>query len=109
MAFLWWAVAFFVLAIIAAALGFGEIGGLTIDIAKWLVIIFVVLAIIALILSPGASGDAQPADNGSVETPPVSEHGGIDRYVDEEAGVVCYGYYNNGISCLPINQTRLGG
>ena len=48
--FLWWAVAFFVLAIIAAALGFGGIAGLTMDIAKWLVIIFVVLALVALIL-----------------------------------------------------------
>lgn len=48
--FLWWAVAFFVLAIIAAALGFGGVAGLSMDIAKWLVIIFVVLALVALIL-----------------------------------------------------------
>ena len=48
--FLWWAVAFFVIAILAAALGFGGVAGLSMDIAKWLVIIFVVLAIIALIL-----------------------------------------------------------
>lgn len=48
--FLYWALGFFVLAIIAAALGFGGVAGLSMDIAKWLVVIFVVLAIIALIL-----------------------------------------------------------
>ena len=48
--FLWWAVGFFVLAIVAAALGFGGVAGLSMNVAKWLVIIFVVLAIIALVL-----------------------------------------------------------
>ena len=48
--FLWWAVGFFVLAIVAAALGFGGVAGVSMDVAKWLVIIFVVLAIIALVL-----------------------------------------------------------
>lgn len=47
---LWWAVVFFVLAIVAAVLGFGEVAGLTMDIAKWLVIIFLVLAVVALVL-----------------------------------------------------------
>lgn len=48
--FLWWAVAFFVLAIVAAAMGFGGVAGVSMGIAKWLVILFVVLAVIALIL-----------------------------------------------------------
>ena len=30
----------------------------------------------------------------------------VVRFTDEEAGVVCWLYYY-GISCLPINQTRL--
>ena len=48
--FLWWAVGFVVLAIVAAALGFGGVAGLSMDIAKWLVLIFVVLALVALVL-----------------------------------------------------------
>lgn len=28
------------------------------------------------------------------------------RYIDQDAGVVCY-VYGNGISCLPISQTDL--
>jgi uncharacterized membrane protein YtjA (UPF0391 family) len=48
--FLWLAIVFFVLAIVAAALGAGGVAGLSMDIAKWLVIIFVVLAVISLLL-----------------------------------------------------------
>ncbi|WP_458206720.1 DUF1328 family protein [Haladaptatus sp. NG-SE-30] len=44
------AVAFFVLAILAGALGAGGVAGLSMDIAKWLVIIFVVLAVVSLVL-----------------------------------------------------------
>jgi uncharacterized membrane protein YtjA (UPF0391 family) len=44
------AIAFFVLALIAAVLGARGVAGLSMDIAKWLVIIFVILAIISLIL-----------------------------------------------------------
>ncbi|NHN57583.1 DUF1328 family protein [Halorussus rarus] len=44
------AIGFFVLAIIAAALGAGGIAGLSMDIAKWLVIAFLVLAAISLVL-----------------------------------------------------------
>ena len=43
------AIAFFILAIIAAIFGARGIAGLTMSIAKWLVIIFIVLAIISLI------------------------------------------------------------
>ena len=50
MAILELAIAFFVLAIIAAALGAGGIAGLSMDIAKWLVIAFLVLAVISLVL-----------------------------------------------------------
>lgn len=34
-------------------------------------------------------------------------HGVVDRFVDDEAGVVCYLYYSQGIHCLPLTQTRL--
>lgn len=48
--FLAWALGFFVLAIIAAALGMGGVAGLSMDVAKILVAIFLVLAVVALIL-----------------------------------------------------------
>ncbi|WP_368409383.1 DUF1328 family protein [Halorussus gelatinilyticus] len=44
------AIAFAVLAIIAAALGAGGVAGLSMDIAKWLVIVFLVLAVVSLVL-----------------------------------------------------------
>ena len=48
--FLWWAVAFLVLAVLAGLLGFGGVAGLSMDIAKWLVVIFLVLAVVAFVL-----------------------------------------------------------
>lgn len=35
----------------------------------------------------------------------------IERFEDTDAGVVCWVYhdsYKGGLSCLPINQTKLG-
>ena len=48
--FLYWGVAFLVLALVAAALGSRGIAGVSMEIARILILIFVVLAIIALIL-----------------------------------------------------------
>jgi len=48
--FLSLAIVFFVLAILAAALGARGVAGMSMAIAKWLIIIFVVLAIVSLIL-----------------------------------------------------------
>lgn len=48
--FLSLAIAFFVLALLAALVGARGVAGISMAIAKWFVIIFVVLAIIALIL-----------------------------------------------------------
>lgn len=31
----------------------------------------------------------------------------ILRYVDREAGVVCYTYQGRGLSCLPLGSTKL--
>lgn len=50
MAVLELAIAFFVIALIAALLGARGIAGLTMGIAKWLVIIFVVLAVVSMLL-----------------------------------------------------------
>lgn len=44
------AILFFILAIVAGALGAGGIAGLSMTIAKWLILAFLVLAIISLVL-----------------------------------------------------------
>lgn len=44
------AILFFVLAIIAAAVGASGVAGISMSVAKWFVIIFVVLAIISAVL-----------------------------------------------------------
>ncbi|ELY37913.1 DUF1328 family protein [Natronorubrum tibetense] len=44
------ALLFFVIAIIAGALGAGGVAGMSMSIAKWLVLIFLVLAIVSLLL-----------------------------------------------------------
>lgn len=44
------AILFFILAIVAGALGAGGIAGMSMTIAKWLVLAFIVLAIISLVL-----------------------------------------------------------
>lgn len=44
------ALLFFVIAIIAGALGASGVAGFTMAIAKWLVIIFVILALVSLVL-----------------------------------------------------------
>ena len=44
------ALLFFVIAIVAAALGATGVAGLTMSIAKWLVLIFLVLAVLSILL-----------------------------------------------------------
>lgn len=44
------AIAFFVIALIAGALGAGGVAGISMSIAKWLVIAFIVLAVLSLLL-----------------------------------------------------------
>ena len=44
------AIAFFVIAIIAGALGATDVAGITMSIAKWLVVLFLVLAVLSLLL-----------------------------------------------------------
>jgi uncharacterized membrane protein YtjA (UPF0391 family) len=46
---LFWAVVFFIVAVIAGVLGFGGIAGFSTSVAIWLVIIFVVLFVISVI------------------------------------------------------------
>jgi uncharacterized membrane protein YtjA (UPF0391 family) len=51
-----WAIAFAIIAIIAAFLGFGGVAGMSMDIAKFLALIFVVLFVIALIVGRSVVG-----------------------------------------------------
>lgn len=44
------ALLFFVIAIVAGALGATGVAGLTMAVAKWLVLLFVVLAVVSLLL-----------------------------------------------------------
>ncbi|KDE60094.1 membrane protein [Halostagnicola sp. A56] len=48
--FLYWAILFFVLAIVAAAVGARGVAGISMEIARIFVLLFVVLAIVALLL-----------------------------------------------------------
>ena len=48
--FLYWAVIFFVLAIVAAAVGARGVAGISMEIARIFVLIFIILAIVALLL-----------------------------------------------------------
>ena len=48
--FLYWALIFFVLAIVAALFGFRGVAGLSMGVAKILVVVFIILAVIAVIL-----------------------------------------------------------
>jgi uncharacterized membrane protein YtjA (UPF0391 family) len=51
-----WAIAFAIIAIIAAALGFGGLASTSADIAKFLALVFLVLFIIALIVGRSVIG-----------------------------------------------------
>lgn len=48
--FLYLAVVFFVLALLAALVGARGVAGISMEIARWLVIIFIVLAVVSLVL-----------------------------------------------------------
>jgi len=51
-----WAIAFAIIAIIAAALGFGGLADTSADIAKFLALLFVVLFVMALIVGRSVVG-----------------------------------------------------
>ena len=46
---LYYALVFFVIALIATALGFGALGGMAASIAKFLAIVFIILFVVSLI------------------------------------------------------------
>lgn len=48
--FLYWAIVFFVLALVAALVGFRGVAGISMEIARIFILIFLVLAVISLFL-----------------------------------------------------------
>ena len=64
---------------------------------------FLILVILTIGLIVAAC--AAPPEAGSVKVTNIS--GYVTRYVDKEAGVACW-VVSQGISCLPISQTKLG-
>ncbi len=48
--FLYWALVFFVLAVLSAAVGARDVAGVSMEIARIFVLVFVLLAIVALLL-----------------------------------------------------------
>ncbi len=70
-------------------------------------VLVAVLMLLAACASPRES-DQETSEEITWIVPGLSS---IGRYVDEEAGVVCWiynGYEKGGIDCLPIADTRLG-
>lgn len=72
----------------------------------------VLLAGLAGCLSGGEESVERPEED--VEYESVEVHTDTTRFIDREAGVVCYkygspGWDEAGISCLPIDDTNLGG
>lgn len=75
------------------------------------------LAVAVTVLLAGCAGIGQPDVEPKPEPPKVGErlgdapNGGTWRFVDDEAGVVCYiineGGDGEAIDCLPLNETRL--
>lgn len=55
-------------------------------------------------------GPADPPSKNPVFSAETEVRYGVVRFIDEEAGVVCWlsdVYYGNDISCLPISETLL--
>ncbi|WP_255193081.1 DUF1328 family protein [Natronobeatus ordinarius] len=48
--FLYWAIVFFVLAIVAAAVGARGVAGISMEVARIFVLVFLILAIVSLLL-----------------------------------------------------------
>ncbi|SEH12783.1 Protein of unknown function [Natronorubrum sediminis] len=48
--FLYWALIFFVLAVVAAAVGARGVAGISMEIARIFVLVFIILAVVALLL-----------------------------------------------------------
>lgn len=78
--------------------------------ARWRRIVGLGLALGALTTATVAAAPADPAENQRVVIY-SSFSGGLSRYVDRRAGVVCWGYssgYGGGVDCMPCSQALPG-
>jgi hypothetical protein len=69
----------------------------------WKVVIVLLVIVLAGYLLFGCRPAIRSGDSARI-------HGSIDRFTDDEAGVVCWAYdaaEKAGLSCLPINETNL--
>lgn len=74
------------------------------------------IAVIAVVLLAGLAGCVGGSGEQTPDSGPSDEdvqEGGsfedVDRFIDREAGVVCYkfsGFEKGGLSCVPIEQTN---
>lgn len=82
-------------------------------------IVLAAVLVLVMGLVSGCAGTGEPPNNeDSADAVDVVNSNGykkfdipnsdVLRFVDEEAGVVCYKLYSNGIDCLPLNETDLG-
>ena len=67
-------------------------------------IVACIFGIVAAIAVPNLTRDPVQ-DAGLAQRVPIARR--ADRFVDDEAGVVCYLYRDIGITCLPLSETRL--
>lgn len=67
---------------------------------------YLALLVLLVLVACGASAEAQVL---SPEDPPFTDIGnGVARFIDDEAGVVCWMFYSKGtLSCLPLSETKL--
>jgi hypothetical protein len=84
------------------------------DLGDLLKMVFVILALTLVIAAPLAAltscGPEMDYDDAPPAVRQMTRWSSIERYVDVEARVVCWVYTGNekaGLSCLPLDQTRL--
>jgi hypothetical protein len=75
-----------------------------------MVMLFIVSFAMGLLILTSCAGVPEQSEyvphETTVKTIEVSY--GVKRIIDREAGVVCWLIYTDGISCLPISETKLG-
>jgi hypothetical protein len=67
--------------------------------------VFIIMAVIMVAFSIVGATQCSPTDVPPA-TPGTHLGYGITRYIDREAGVVCW-LYDHSIACLPLAATRL--
>lgn len=68
------------------------------------------LVLLVLVFLLAGCSQIQYEDDPAQQVMPIPNNYGVVRYVDEEAGVVCWiysAYHKGGISCFPLDDTLL--